>query len=87
MRRLFVALLALSLLGSLAGCRHIAGVCDCDHNGMVGCGCGCDHGGAPYGISAAGPEFAGPPQGVMMGTPMPAGPQTAPAATMTTTPH
>jgi hypothetical protein len=34
MRRFFVTLTALGLLGGLVGCHHVAGVCDCDvgHN-------------------------------------------------------
>ncbi len=32
MRRLLVTLFAAGLLGTvLAGCRHVAGVCDCDY--------------------------------------------------------
>jgi hypothetical protein len=33
MRRLFVLLTALGLTSTLAGCQHVAGVCDCGNNG------------------------------------------------------
>lgn len=36
MRRiLLTSLLAASLMGSFGGCHHLAGVCDCDHDGWA----------------------------------------------------
>ena len=32
MRRLFFCLLALTMTGMLQGCRHTAGVCDCEYD-------------------------------------------------------
>ena len=42
MRRLFVLLIALALVGSMAGC-HTGGICDCDW------GCACAPGSPPTG--------------------------------------
>lgn len=39
MRRHLIALAALSFLGTMIGCHHTAGVCDCDGGcGAGGCG-------------------------------------------------
>jgi hypothetical protein len=39
MRRLFAMLLALGLVGTVVGCKHICGVCDCDP--YIPCATGC----------------------------------------------
>jgi hypothetical protein len=41
MRRHLIAFAALSFLGTMIGCNHTAGVCDCDAGcGAGGCGAG-----------------------------------------------
>lgn len=38
MRRMILLALGLGIIGTAAGCCHVAGVCDCD--GPGGCNCG-----------------------------------------------
>ena len=67
MRRLFVFLAAVGLLGGVLGCDCIHGRCDCagDDYGCVCCGSGsCGDGGAPYGAlipPPAGPGYVAHP--------------------------
>jgi hypothetical protein len=53
MRRLFVLLLGLGLLGPVAGCHHLAGFCDCT-NGCY-CAAGSPQTGTPMLWMSAGP--------------------------------
>lgn len=36
MRRLYLSVVALGLLGAVLGCNHMHGVCDCDDRGPCG---------------------------------------------------
>ena len=80
MRRFFVCLAALGLLGGMLGCDCIHGRCDCDCDGYgcVGCGeCGCGTCGdgagpvgGPYGALVPPPVMAshGPISGPVSST-------------------
>jgi hypothetical protein len=67
MRRLFVFLTAVGLLGGVLGCDCIHGRCDCDEQGYGCVGCGsesCYDGSNPYGglvPPPAGPGYAAGP--------------------------
>jgi hypothetical protein len=68
MRRLFVILAPVGLLGGVIGCDCTHGRCDCDEPGYgcVACGCGWyGEGGAPYGAPV--PPPAGDAHGYVSG--------------------
>ncbi|HEV3256257.1 MAG TPA: hypothetical protein VG013_05200 [Gemmataceae bacterium] len=60
MRLLFCSVLALGLVGAVAGCGHMAGVCDTED-----CGCGCEGGSCGIGgygmpVESVGPSIGRP---------------------------
>jgi hypothetical protein len=84
MRRLFVLLAAVGLLGGVLGCDCIHGRCDCDDAGYgcVGCGsCAGGYGyqgGAPYGGMVpppAGPGYVATPSATPSATSVAASPK------------
>jgi hypothetical protein len=86
MRRLFVLLLVVGLAGSVAGCRHLAGSCDCADG--YGCGAGSPLTGTPMLWMSAAP--ADGPVTVEATTPHAAGAhvvQPATAVTAADAPH
>jgi hypothetical protein len=80
MRRLFLSVVSLGLLGMTLGCGHMHGVCDCDQTGPCG-----TYGSCPcYGHGELRDQAGYPPVGAALtaplhSKPLPAGPTAAPA--------